>query len=77
VLGYSWYEELYRRFWVCHLRERPEFVRPDGSTVGRAKKGVSVFYLSDFFDQYEFRQTFKPYGRVICPFQQMEGGIWT
>lgn len=67
ALGYKWYEELYRRFWVCHLRERPEFVRPDGTVVGRAKKGVSIFYLGDENGLRVFRSLFRPYGKIVHP----------
>ena len=68
VLGYNWYEDLYQRFWVCHLRERPEFVRPDGTTVGKAKKGVSVFYIgTDGAAEDIFSLAFMHYGRVHAP----------
>ena len=65
VLGYKWYEKLYTTYPVCHLRERPEFVRPDGSIVGRAKKGVSVFYMGKRVDR--FQRIFMQYGRIILP----------
>lgn len=65
VLGYAWYEYLYERYTVCHLRERPKFVRPDGSIVGQAKKGVSVFYMGP--NEGEFARAFSAYGRIIYP----------
>lgn len=69
VLGYNWYEHLYRRFWVCHLAERPKFVRPDGSIVGQAKKGVSVFYVGHDRESIDhFQQIFSRYGRIIEPY---------
>jgi len=67
VLGYKWYEELYQRFWVCHLRERPAFVRPDGTTVGMAKKGVSVFYLGDVEHRIKFVYHFGNHGKIVSP----------
>ena len=67
VLGYKWYEELYQRFWVCHLRERPEFVRPDGTVVGRAKKGVSIFYFGDVDHRIKFIYHFGSYGKIVSP----------
>jgi len=80
ALGYSWYEDLYRRFWVCHLRERPEFVKPDGSTVGQAKKGVSVFYFGRTQSGHDhFYDSFKDYGRIIPPMSNLhfhEGVKW-
>lgn len=62
VLGYKWYEDLYTKYTVCHLRERPEFVRPDGTIVGRAKKGVSVFMLGNVVP---FAQEFRQYGKIV------------
>jgi len=67
VLGYKWYENLYLKYWVCHLRERPSFVRPDGSTVGPCKKGVSVFYMGDSKGIAQFKRKFGHYGRLIEP----------
>jgi len=67
VLGYKWYEELYRQFWVCHLQERPAFIRPDGTTVGRAKKGVSVFYLGDVERRIKFIYHFGSHGKIVSP----------
>ena len=67
VLGYKWYEELYQRFWVCHLRERPAFVRPDGTMVGMAKKGVSVFYLGDVEHRIKFVYHFGSHGKIVSP----------
>lgn len=65
VLGYNWYEDLYRTYWVCHLRERPAFIRPSGEVVGRAKKGVSIFYGGP--NPKRFLEMFGKYGRVIPP----------
>jgi len=67
VLGYNWYEELYERFPVCHLRERPRFVRSDGTVGGRAKKGVSVFCFGNSSDEVIFANRFQEYGRIILP----------
>lgn len=63
-LGYAWYEQLYRLCWVCHLRERPHFLK-DGLDVGQAKKGVSVFYLGP--KPILFYDLFIPHGRVVPP----------
>jgi len=67
VLGYKWYEEFYHRFWVCHLRERPAFIRPDGTTIGQAKKGVSVFYLGDIGHRIKFIHHFMDHGKIVSP----------
>jgi len=63
-LGYAWYEQLYRLIWVCHLRERPHFLK-DGLDVGQAKKGVSVFYMGP--DPIHFYDLFIQHGRVVPP----------
>ena len=69
VLGYKWYEHLYANYWCCHLRERPAFVRPDGSIVGRAKKGVTVFLLAgkDPTRIERFFAAFVGIGKVVAP----------
>jgi len=69
VLGYNWYERLYANYWCAHLRKRPQFVRPDGTTVGRAKKGVSVFLFSGGDTEMirRFFATFIVHGKVVAP----------
>jgi hypothetical protein len=65
VLGYNWYEDLYREFWVCHLTKRPEFIRGDGVIKGRCKKGVSIVQVGPGWSK--FYETFRPVGRVVPP----------
>jgi len=68
VLGYKWYEHLYANYWCCHLRERPAFVRPDGTTVGQAKKGVTVFLFAGNSERIKlFFDTFVGQGKVVAP----------
>jgi len=76
VLGYKWYEEFYHRFWVCHLLERPAFVRPDGTVIGRAKKGVSVFYLGDIEHRIRFIHNFGIYGKIVSPLGIMDNFLF-
>lgn len=71
VLGYVWYENLYRKHWVCHLRKRPHFLYPLGPyDRGAAKKGVSVFLLGSKW--YEFFEQFSEHGRVIPPQKDLD-----
>ena len=74
ALGYNWYEDLYRKFYVCHLRDRPNFMRPDGPVVGQCKKGVSVFYFENVWPQSKFQDVFGKYGRVIEPCREEVNG---
>jgi len=68
VLGYKWYEFLYTNYWCCHLKERPAFIKWDGTTVGMAKKGVTVFLLSGGHTRIKtFFDTFLPLGKVVPP----------
>lgn len=68
VLGYKWYEQLYQDYWVCHLRERPEFIVPRDCqlvTIGKAKKGCSMFYFGK--NVKRFYTVFKEYGKIVPP----------
>ena len=65
-LGYNWYENLYQRYWVCHLRKLPSFLldgvyRPDK----KAKKGVSIFFMG--IPPSLLYDLFSPHGRVVPP----------
>lgn len=64
-LGYKWYEDLYKCYWVCHLSELPMFWKPGGGTLGKAKKGVSVFYFGP--DAKTFVRRLKPCGKIVPP----------
>jgi hypothetical protein len=63
--GYKWWEQLFREWPVCMLRDRISFIKPDGSKGGQAKFGHSLFYMGP--DAQRFRHNFSPYGRVIMP----------
>lgn len=73
AMGYKWYQALYRDFWVCHLEDLPEFWRPGGETVGKAKKGVSVVYMGD--NWLQFARAFVYYGRIIPPEETLKGWL--
>lgn len=63
--GYVWWEELYRAYPVCLLRERVRFVREDGSAGGQAKKGTTIAYLGPMLRNFDL--LWAPYGRVLLP----------
>lgn len=63
--GYIWWEELWRAYPVCMLRERVCFVRPDGSFHGAAKKGTTIAYLGPLLRDFE--RLWASYGRVVLP----------
>jgi hypothetical protein len=75
VLGYKWYQGLYEQYWCCHLAERPAFTRPDGSSRGAAKKGVTIFYFGDCEDW--FAEKFAPYGKVVPPTEILDSMMET
>lgn len=63
--GYRWYEDLWRRWPVCCLRERLRFVQADGTVGGQAKKAQTIAYFGQ--DVRQFIDTFSPIGRVFLP----------
>lgn len=69
VPGYVWWERLFRRWTVCFVRERIEFLRLNehGRIVssGKAKAGTNFWYVGE--DSWKFRLVFKRFGRMIEP----------
>lgn len=63
--GYRWYEELWRRWPVCCVRERIRFIRADGTTIGKAKRAQTFVYLGR--NRERFIEVFHKLGRVILP----------
>lgn len=63
--GYVWWEDLWRRWPVCMLRERLRFVKADGIPGGQAKKGQTVAYFGQ--DIRAFIDVFAPVGRILLP----------
>jgi phage N-6-adenine-methyltransferase len=63
--GYRWWEELYRAFPVCLLRERVAFVRADGTSDGTAKKGTTIAYMGAYWSKFD--SVWSSYGRVLLP----------
>jgi DNA N-6-adenine-methyltransferase (Dam) len=63
--GYRWYEELWRRWPVCCVRERISFIRADGTTAGKAKRAQTFVYLGP--KRERFIEVFSKIGRVILP----------
>jgi len=65
ALGYKWYEELWRNFPVCCLRERLCFVNEQGKTGGQAKKGQTIVYMG--YNYRAFQDYFSDLGRILIP----------
>lgn len=65
ALGYNWFEELWRLYPTCLLRERLSFIRPDGSNDGQSKHATALLYIGE--DINRFRDAFQPLGRIILP----------
>lgn len=63
--GYNWWEEMYRTYPVCLLRERVAFVSATGVQGGTAKKGTTIAYLGG--KVCEFSTAFGGYGRILLP----------
>jgi ParB family transcriptional regulator, chromosome partitioning protein len=65
ALGYNWFEDLWREYPTCVLRQRLCFVKPDGTTDGQAKYANAVVYFGKHCGS--FYQTFSPFGRILLP----------
>lgn len=63
--GYAWWEELWRFAPVVMLRDRVHFIRPDGTTIGAAKKGQTIAAFGIAPDV--LRANWGDVGRVIEP----------
>lgn len=63
--GYNWWEDLYRAYPVCLLRDRVCFSREDGTVGGAAKKGTTIAYFGKKLER--FTSVWSPYGRVLYP----------
>lgn len=63
--GYRWWEELYRAYPVCLLRERVAFVSELGITAGTAKKGTTIAYFGSYVSKFD--SVWSTYGRVLLP----------
>ena len=66
--GYSWYEDIWRLYPCCLLRERIKFLYPwNGEALesGQAKKGQTLVYFGD--NIRKFNNVFKSHGRIILP----------
>ncbi len=65
ALGYNWFEELWREYPTCLLRERLSFTNAETGERGQAKHATALLY----FGQHPgiFRAAFRPIGRVIMP----------
>lgn len=69
-LGYKWFEELWRAFPCCFLRERVRFIREDGTQGGQAKRGQVLLHLppqNGHLAPHRFYRIFRDLGRIIQP----------
>ena len=66
ALGYNWYEDLWRQYPICCLRQRLCFVNAQGQTNGQAKKGQTIVYMANH-DWGTFIEDWRHYGRIILP----------
>ncbi len=65
--GYKWYENLWRRWPVCCLRERVRFVNKSGVQGGQAKRGQTIVYIYQR-DYSRFAAHFGALGRILFPY---------
>lgn len=65
ALGYNWFENLWRLYPTCVLRDRLCFVKPDGSTDGQAKYANAVLYFGRNYRN--FIDVFGKFGRILLP----------
>lgn len=75
ALGYKWFEELFREWPVCFLRERLSFIKEDGDDDGQSKQGTAIFYLGNNFQK--FAREFVELGRVIPPEDVINATLFT
>lgn len=61
--GYGWYEDLYRAYPVCLVRERIRFINEAGVQGGQAKRGQTFVYMGAEEDR--FRAVFQRIGRCL------------
>lgn len=65
ALGYNWFEDLWRLYPTCLLRERLSFVRSDGNDDGQSKHATALLYLGR--EVVQFQTAFRRLGRVVMP----------
>lgn len=65
ALSYNWFETLWDMLPVCLIRQRPSFIKLDGTTEGHASQGAAVFYVGTNVDK--FIANFKSLGRITTP----------
>jgi DNA N-6-adenine-methyltransferase Dam len=64
-LGYNWYEEFYRKWPICLVRDRIRFINEAGMAIGQAKRGQTFAYLGQNYRA--FIDEFKAIGRILLP----------
>ena len=74
AVGYKWFEELFRDWPVCFLRERLSFILDSGDDDGQSKQGTALFYFGPDF--MRFAQAFRGMGRVIPPEAELNAALF-
>lgn len=74
ALGYKWFEELFRLWPVCFMRDRLSFILDSGEDDGQSKQGTAIFYFGENF--MRFAQTFRPMGRIIPPEAELDATLY-
>jgi hypothetical protein len=74
AVGYRWFEELFRDWPVCFLRERLSFILDSGDDDGQSKQGTALFYFGPDF--MRFAQAFRGMGRIIPPEAQLNATLF-
>lgn len=67
-LGYNWFQGIWEKYPVCHIRRRISFIPVNGDADGQSKRASAFFLLTRRKAQVErFRKVFRPYGRILMP----------
>ena len=74
AVGYKWFEELFRDWPVCFLRERLSFILEDGNDEGQSKQGTALFYFGNNF--MCFATAFRGLGRIIPPEDELNATLF-
>jgi len=64
AIGYNWFDRLAMQYPMCIKTGLIKFIKPDGTTGGKAKLGTAFMYLPGGYGygQAEFRHVFKDIG---------------
>lgn len=74
ALGYRWFEQLFRDWPVCFVRERISFIQGDGDDDGQSKQGTALVYFGPNF--IKFARVFRTIGRVIPSEEVLDAALY-